>query len=105
MREEEKALRQKLGEMERTKKQLQCDLTNRDRTIQQLRVVGSVRSGCVSGYALSSSSHFLHLPQEQSDRKPEQTLQLYQKTCKGNVSVSVCFTFLLIKQYFKSSVV
>ncbi|XP_029691304.1 kinesin-like protein KIF20B isoform X2 [Takifugu rubripes] len=57
MREEEKALRQKLCEMEKTKKQLQCDLTSRDRTIMQLRV-------------------------EQSDRKPEQTLQLYQKTCK-----------------------
>ncbi|TWW78500.1 kinesin-like protein KIF20B isoform X3 [Takifugu flavidus] len=57
MREEEKALRQKLCEMEKTKKQLQCDLTSRDRTIMQLRA-------------------------EQSDRKPEQTLQLYQKTCK-----------------------
>lgn len=47
MREEEKALRQKLCETEKTKKQLQCDLASRDRTIQQLRAVSSVRSGCV----------------------------------------------------------
>lgn len=39
MREEEKTLRQKLSDMEKAKKQLQSDLANRDRTIQQLRVV------------------------------------------------------------------
>lgn len=44
MREEEKALKQKLCEMEKAKKQLQCDLASRDRTIQQLRVVSSERS-------------------------------------------------------------
>lgn len=39
MREEEKALKQKLSDVEKVKKQLQSDLANRDRTIQQLRVV------------------------------------------------------------------
>lgn len=39
MREEEKVLRQKLSDVEKAKKQLQSDLTNRDRTIQQLKVV------------------------------------------------------------------
>uniref|UniRef100_A0A8C4GGY7 Kinesin-like protein KIF20B n=2 Tax=Dicentrarchus labrax TaxID=13489 RepID=A0A8C4GGY7_DICLA len=57
MREEEKVLRQKLSDMEKAKKQLQSDLANRDRTIQQLKV-------------------------EQSSDKSDQTLQLYQKSCK-----------------------
>lgn len=48
MREEEKALRQKLSEMEKAKKQLQCDLASRDRTIQQLRAVSSGRSVCLT---------------------------------------------------------
>lgn len=39
MREQEKVLRQKLSDVEKAKKQLQCDLASRDRTIQQLRVV------------------------------------------------------------------
>lgn len=39
MREEEKVLRQKLADIEKSKKQLQCDLSTRDRTIQQLRLV------------------------------------------------------------------
>lgn len=39
MREDEKVLRQKLADVEKAKKQLQSDLTNRDRTIQQLKVV------------------------------------------------------------------
>ncbi|XP_040906538.1 kinesin-like protein KIF20B [Toxotes jaculatrix] len=58
MREEEKALRQKLADMEKARKQLQSELTNRDRIIQQLRV------------------------EQSSDSKSDQTLQLYQKSCK-----------------------
>ncbi|KAI3363512.1 hypothetical protein L3Q82_012110, partial [Scortum barcoo] len=54
MREDEKVLRQKLADVEKTKMQLQSDLSSRDRTIQQLKV-------------------------EQSS---DQSLQLYQKTCK-----------------------
>ncbi|XP_070697167.1 kinesin-like protein KIF20B [Pempheris klunzingeri] len=56
MREEEKVLRQRLVDTEKAKKQLQSDLTNRDRTIQQLK--------------------------EQSSDKSDQTLQLYQKACR-----------------------
>lgn len=41
MKEEERLLRQKLSDAERLKKQLQSDLTNRDRTIQQLKAVSS----------------------------------------------------------------
>ncbi|XP_074531941.1 kinesin-like protein KIF20B isoform X2 [Halichoeres trimaculatus] len=58
MREEEKALRQKLADTEKAKKQLQTDLAIRDRTIQQLK------------------------SEQSSDSKPDETLQLYQKTCK-----------------------
>lgn len=95
MREEEKALRQKLSEMEKAKKQLQCDLASRDRTIQQLRAVSSGRSVCLTMPFFLF--HFLHLPQEQSsDTKSEQTLHLYQKACKG-MSVLVCPMFLLIE--------
>lgn len=39
MREEEKLLRQKLNDADKTKKQLQSDIANRDRTIQQLKGV------------------------------------------------------------------
>lgn len=39
MREEEKVLKQKLVDTEKVRKQLQLDLVNRDRTIQQLKVV------------------------------------------------------------------
>ncbi|XP_039995193.1 kinesin-like protein KIF20B isoform X2 [Xiphias gladius] len=58
MREEEKVLRQKLADVEKAKKQLQSDLASRDRTIQQLKV------------------------EQSSDTKSDQTLQLYQKSCK-----------------------
>ena len=39
MREEGKVSRQKLTDTEKTKKQLQSDVANRDRTIQQLKLV------------------------------------------------------------------
>ena len=39
MREEEKLSKQKLTDMEKSKRQLQSDLASRDRTIQTLRVV------------------------------------------------------------------
>ncbi|XP_069394674.1 kinesin-like protein KIF20B isoform X2 [Paralichthys olivaceus] len=58
MREEEKVLRQKLTDTEKTKKQLQSDVANRDRTIQQLKL------------------------EQSCDTKSDQTLQLYQKSCK-----------------------
>ncbi|XP_029377077.1 kinesin-like protein KIF20B isoform X2 [Echeneis naucrates] len=58
MREEEKVLRQKLSDVEKAKKQLQSDLTSRDRTIQQLKL------------------------EQSSEAKSDQTLQLYQKSCK-----------------------
>nr|XP_057918684.1 kinesin-like protein KIF20B isoform X3 [Doryrhamphus excisus] len=38
MKDEEKLLRQKLSDVEKAKKQLQLELTNRDRTIQQLKL-------------------------------------------------------------------
>ncbi|XP_068424378.1 kinesin-like protein KIF20B isoform X2 [Clinocottus analis] len=56
MREEEKLLRQKLSDVEKARKQLQSDVANRDRTIQQLKV------------------------EQSSDTKSDQTL--YQKACK-----------------------
>ncbi|AWP14614.1 Kinesin-like protein [Scophthalmus maximus] len=58
MREDEKVLRQKLSDAEKTRKQLQSDVANRDRIIQQLRA------------------------EQSSDSKSDQTLELYQKTCK-----------------------
>ncbi|GAA6235615.1 kinesin-like protein KIF20B [Lates japonicus] len=58
MREEEKNLRQKLADLEKAKKQLQSDLANRDRTIQQLKM------------------------EQSTDTKSDETLQLYQKSCK-----------------------
>ncbi|XP_067368029.1 kinesin-like protein KIF20B isoform X4 [Channa argus] len=58
MREEEKTLRQKLADIEKAKKQLQLDLANKDRTVQQLKM------------------------EQTPDTVPDQTLQLYQKTCK-----------------------
>ncbi|MED6275716.1 hypothetical protein CHARACLAT_029226, partial [Characodon lateralis] len=57
MREEEKRLKQKLADVEKVKRQLQSDLSNRDRTIQQLRT-------------------------DQPDPRSDPTLQLYQKACK-----------------------
>ncbi|XP_056251669.1 kinesin-like protein KIF20B [Seriola aureovittata] len=58
MREEEKLLRQKLSDVEKSKKQLQSEVAGRDRTIQQLKL------------------------EQSSEAKSDQTLQLYQKSCK-----------------------
>uniref|UniRef100_A0A3B4TKX1 Kinesin family member 20Ba n=1 Tax=Seriola dumerili TaxID=41447 RepID=A0A3B4TKX1_SERDU len=58
MREEEKLLKQKLSDVEKTKKQLQSEVAGRDRTIQQLKL------------------------EQSSEAKSDQTLQLYQKSCK-----------------------
>lgn len=44
MREEEKVLKQKLGDAEKAKKQLQSEVANRERSIQQLRTVSDTFS-------------------------------------------------------------
>lgn len=41
MREEEKLLRQKLSDVEKSRKQLQADVASRERSIQQLRAVSA----------------------------------------------------------------
>lgn len=43
MRDAEKSLRQKLSDMEKLKMQLQNEVSNRDRVIQQLRTVSIVQ--------------------------------------------------------------
>lgn len=44
MREEEKVLKQKLSDAEKAKKQLQSEVTSRERSIQQLRIVSDTFS-------------------------------------------------------------
>lgn len=58
MREEEKGLKQRLCDMEKSKKQLQADLASRDRTIQQLKVMCSMITLKKMGCYVSSICHY-----------------------------------------------
>ncbi|XP_061546729.1 kinesin-like protein KIF20B isoform X3 [Phycodurus eques] len=58
MKEEEKLLTRKLSDVEKVKKQLQFDLTNRDRTIQQLKA------------------------EQPAEKKRDEMLQLYHQACQ-----------------------
>lgn len=86
MREEEKLLRQKLSDVEKSRKQLQEDVASRERSLQRLRAVSSplathLRPAVI---CVSPSSLCLVLPQEpSSDSRSEATLQLYQKARQG----------------------
>ncbi|KAF0027822.1 hypothetical protein F2P81_020563 [Scophthalmus maximus] len=75
MREDEKVLRQKLSDAEKTRKQLQSDVANRDRIIQQLRAVRTF-------ICHFSFVRLINESEQSSDSKSDQTLELYQKTCK-----------------------
>lgn len=105
MREEEKSLRQKLSDVEKVKKQLQADVANRDRTIQQLRAVRSeaASSSCLcAGWFIfvSSPSPASFLQEQSSETKSDQTL--YQKACKGKPCVSLCVCCVEARAAFSS---
>lgn len=93
LRDGEKSLKQKLSDVEKMKSQLQNELSNRDRTIQQLRSVNTDVSVCLSSLenqmkVKEEYNNVFYFQSRSSDSKTEDHAHLYEKALKGTVRYS-----------------